>query len=244
MTPHRDPIAYLTFSGLEALGVPHATTTRHCPGVTSPAEPSAPFRPEAATILREAGIDAARVAYVRQVHGADVVVARSGGGYSGDADGLVTTERGAALAVFTADCLAITLYDPVAPALAVVHAGWRGTARGAAQAALAALVDRGGRRERVHAAIAPAIGACCYEVDVPVIDALAHAYGPAARRWMTPAREGHVMLDLVAANEDILREAGVARIETSGVCTACRQDLLYSYRAGQRGRLVTVVALP
>ena len=41
-----------------------------------------------------------------------------------------------------------------------------------------------------------------------------------------------------------LRGAGVERIERSGLCTACRPDLLYSYRKGNRGRLVTVAAIP
>jgi polyphenol oxidase len=186
----------------------------------------------------------ARVAYLRQVHGGDVATARAGGGYSGDADAIVTTERQAPLAVFTADCLAITLYDPDAPALALVHAGWRGTVKGVAQSTVSALVSLGARVDRMHAAIAPAIGACCYEVDAPVIDAFTAAYGAPARRWMTPVREGHVMLDLVRANAALLETAGVTRVETAGLCTGCRADLLYSYRKGHRGRLVTIAAIP
>lgn len=244
ITPHGGPPLYLTFPGLAALRVPHLTTTRHCPGVTAPSEARAPLLAEAGATLAAQGLEVARIAYLRQVHGADVVDARSGGGWSGDADGIVTTVRGAPLAVFTADCLAITLYDHAAPALGVVHAGWRGTVHGAAQATVRALVARGARPERLHAAIAPAIGACCYEVDGPVVAAFTQAYGPDAQAWMTPAREGHVMLDLVVANEALLRAAGVTRIETAGLCTACRPDLLYSYRKGHRGRLVTVAAIP
>ena len=54
------------------------------------------------------------------------------------------------------------------------------------------------------------------------------------------------MLDLWTANEALLAEAGVdpAQIENPRVCTACHLDLLYSYRKGNRGRLVTVAALP
>jgi hypothetical protein len=54
------------------------------------------------------------------------------------------------------------------------------------------------------------------------------------------------MLDLWTANEDLLADAGVerARIENPRVCTACHPELLYSYRNGNRGRLVTVAALP
>jgi len=40
--------------------------------------------------------------------------------------------------------------------------------------------------------------------------------------------------------------AGVdpARIDNPRLCTACHPDLLYSYRKGNRGRLVTFAALP
>jgi YfiH family protein len=242
--PHGSPPAFLTFPGLEMLAVPHATTTRHCPGVTAPSEPTAPLGREAVAVLAAAGIDLARVAHVRQVHGADVRRAGRDGGYSGVGDVLVTTTRGAPVAVFSADCAPIVLYDPVVPALAMVHAGWRGTARGVVQVAVAALVELGARCERVHAAIAPTIGPCCYEVDAPVIEAFTRAHGAAAQRWMTPARGDHVMLDLIGANEDLLRIAGVQNVERSGLCTACRPDLLYSYRKGTRGRLVTVAAIP
>ena len=244
MIPHGNPTLYFTFPGLAGLGLPHATTTRHCPGVTSPSQPTAPVGAGAAPVLAAAGLgEPSQVAYLRQVHGPEVVRARPGGGYSGDADGIVTTTRGAPLAIFSADCPAIMLYDPGAPALAVAHAGWRGTARGVTRAVVAALVAAGARRERLHAAIAPAIGGCCYEVDAPVIEAFTRGHGAAARRWMGPARDGHVMLDLVRANEDILRDEGVEHVETSGLCTACRSDLLYSYRKGHRGRLVTMAAI-
>jgi copper oxidase (laccase) domain-containing protein len=54
------------------------------------------------------------------------------------------------------------------------------------------------------------------------------------------------MLDLWAANEDLLVAAGLARsaIENPRLCTGCQPELFYSYRKGHRGRLVTVAALP
>ena len=138
MTPgfvgHGDPTAYFSFSSLTALGVPNATTTRHCPGVTSFAEPIVPearrppFRSEASAVLGAAGLELSRVSYARQVHGADVARAPAGGGFAGLVDILVTAERGLPLAIFTADCLAIVAYDPSAPALALAHVGWRVTA--------------------------------------------------------------------------------------------------------------------
>jgi purine-nucleoside/S-methyl-5'-thioadenosine phosphorylase / adenosine deaminase len=249
---HGDPTAYFSFRSLTALGVPNATTTRHCPGVTSFAEPivpeapKPPFRSEASVVLGAAGLDLSRVSYARQVHGADAARVPAGGGFAGLVDILVTDERAAPLAIFTADCLAIVLYDPSAGALAVAHVGWRGTARGATQAAVKAIGQLGGTARALRVAIAPSIGPCCYEVDEAVTAELAGAFGERWRAWAEPSRAGHVMLDLWSANEQLLVDVGVApeRIENPRLCTACHPELLYSYRRGNRGRLVTLAALP
>src|SRR2546428_3811353 len=112
LRPHGEPAAYFTFPSLVGVGLPHATTTRHCPGIASSAEPispeapRAPFRFEAAAILGGAGLEIGRVTYARQVHGAETARAPAGGGFAGSVDILVTAERGVPLAIFTADCLA------------------------------------------------------------------------------------------------------------------------------------------
>ena len=235
---------YFTFEALERAGLAHVTTTRHCPGVTSPSERTGPFNADARETLAAAGLDLGRVAYARQVHGAHVV--RAAGGYAGEADVLTTTEGGVPLAIFTADCLAVIAWDAEAGALSVAHVGWRGTVKGAQQASVTALRALGGEPSRLRVAIAPAIGPCCYEVDEPVIGEFTRAFGAARlARWSRPARPGHVMLDLWSANEELLVDAGVdpARIENPRLCTACHPELLYSYRKGNRGRLVTVAAL-
>ncbi|PYN14531.1 MAG: hypothetical protein DME05_15040, partial [Candidatus Rokuibacteriota bacterium] len=171
---HGEPTAYFTVGSLEGLGLPHALTTRHCPGVTSFAEPispeapRAPFRAAAAAVLGGAGLEMGRVTYARQVHGAGTARAPIGGGFAGSVDILVTAERRVPLAIFTADCLALVLYDPNARVLGVAHVGWRGTVRGATPAAVRAVVELGGRVATLYVAIAPSIGPCCYEVDEPV----------------------------------------------------------------------------
>ncbi len=247
LTAHGEPPRYFTFPGLAAAGLPHASTTRHCPGVTSPSEPTSPFTTDARETLAAAGLDLARVAYARQVHGADVAHGLTRGGVAGAVDVLSTAERTMPLAVFTADCLAITLWDAEAGALALAHVGWRGTAKRAQQAAVDAATALGARPARLRVAIAPSIGPCCYEVGEPVVGDFTGAFGAARwQRWTRPSSNGRVRLDLWTANEELLAEAGVdpARIENPRLCTACHPELLYSYRKGNRGRLVTVAALP
>jgi len=246
LIPDGEPATHFRFSGLAALGLPHITTTRHFPGVTSPSEPTAPFNGDAQQALRAAKLDPTRLAYLRQVHGAEALRAPTAGGWAGAGDIITTTERGMALAIFTADCLALTLWDSIARVLTLAHVGWRGTVKGATRAAVRAAVDAGARADQLHVAIGPSIGPCCYEVDEPVLRELGRVHGRHAQAWLAPARDGHAMLDLWTANEALLAEAGVdrAKIENPRLCTACHPDLLYSYRKGNRGRLVTVAALP
>src|SRR5216117_1130608 len=80
LTAHGEPPRYFTFPALAAAGLPHASTTRHCPGVTSPSQPTSPFTSDAHETLAAAGLDLARVAYARQVHGADVAHGLTRGG--------------------------------------------------------------------------------------------------------------------------------------------------------------------
>ena len=252
LVAHGEPAVYLTFPSLAEVGLPHATTTRHCPGIASfsepisPQAPKPPFRAEAASTLANAGLAVHRVSYARQVHGAEAGQAPEGGGFAGLVDILTTTERGVPLAIFTADCLAIVLYDPVARVLGLAHVGWRGTVRGTTQAAVRSVCERGGVASRLRVAIAPSIGPCCYEVDEPVPAEFERVFGQRWTGWGAPAGNGRVMLDLWAANEALLREAGVApaSIDNPRLCTACHPELLYSYRKGNRGRLVTLAALP
>src|SRR5215475_11587337 len=161
LVPHGEPAVYFTFPSLAAVGLPHATTTRHCPGIASfsepisPQAPKAPFQDEAASTLAGAGLAMRRVSYARQVHGAEVGRAPEGGGFAGLVDVITTTESGVPLAIFTADCLAIVLYDPVARVLGLSHVGWRGTVRGAARAAARPVCEPAGVASPLRPANAP-----------------------------------------------------------------------------------------
>lgn len=246
-TFHGKPSTHLTFPALAAQGLWHACTTRHCPGIAHLAEPVSPVEPAAASILKPPGLDLSRVAFLRQVHGATVRrVEDARGGCAGEGDVLVTTEPGLPLAIFTADCLAVILFDPAGHGLALAHIGWRGTVKSAARAAAAALVSVGARAADLLAAISPSIGPCCYEVDRPVIEPLSHAFPDRWQEWARPTGPGKWRLDLWAANQFQLEEAGVRaeRIVNPRLCTGCRHDLFFSYRKeGSRGRLVTLAAL-
>jgi YfiH family protein len=197
--------------------------------------------------LEALGADPGSQVEASQVHGRAVaVVGREERGTKvPGADVLLCAERGVTLAMHTADCVPILLWDPRRRAVGAVHAGWRGTAAGVAAAAVAAMARAfGSAADDLRAALGPAIGPCHYEVDEPV--AAAFASWPWAARVLRPGRPGHWWLDLAAANRLTLMAAGVPaeHIWVSGLCTACRADLFFSHRRdGVTGRMGAMIGL-
>ena len=188
-------------------------------------------------LLTTLGLAPAFLATAGQVHGARVVEVAAPG-HQPECDALVSRVPGLALAVTTADCMSL-LY--VAPgAVAAAHAGWRGTADGMPEAALAALCASAGcGPKHVHVHIGPCIRGCCYEIGEDV-----------AVRFPAPAvrpTSGRPRLDLPTAARIRLESAGIPRdsIHDTGACSACEPYWYFSHRRdeGRTGRLWGVAAV-
>ncbi|HEX4867820.1 MAG TPA: polyphenol oxidase family protein [Acidimicrobiales bacterium] len=176
--------------------------------------------------------------WLRQVHGADVVVVTEPGQHAGaPADAAVTDRPGCALAVRTADCAPVVLAGDGVVGLA--HAGWRGVAAGVLESTVAALRDLAPGPLVAH--LGPCIRPGCYEFDGLERDELAARLGPAVAAttsWGTPA------LDVPAAVRAVLAELDVpVRSDVDAGCTAC-DDRWFSHRAtGDARRFATVAWL-
>ena len=160
-------------------------------------------------------------------------------------DGIYTNEPGVALVCFSADCTPILLHDPVRHAVAAVHAGWRGTAKGIAARCVEAMIrEFGTDPSDLEAAIGPCIGPCCFETGPEVPEAMLSALGVEAAQFMRPAGE-KFFPDLKRLNALWLRRCGVHHIDLSCDCTRCRPDRFWSHRlTGQaRGSLAAVIML-
>lgn len=158
-------------------------------------------------------------------------------------DALITNEPGLALVIFTADCTPILLHDPVTGAVGAVHAGWRGTAAEIAGKTVAAMVRAFGcEAKNIRAAIGPNIGACCFQTDGDVPDAMAQAFGKEAETWIRPQGDKYYV-NLKALNALALRRAGVTQIDISEDCTVCQSHRFWSHRVtgGLRGSQGAVI---
>jgi len=71
--------------------------------------------------------------------------------------------------------------------------------------------------------------------------------GVQAGRVLRPIENGgeKAYLDLWTANRILLEAAGVTRVETAAICTACHVDDWYSHRLekGRTGRFGALIAL-
>jgi len=169
-------------------------------------------------LCAEVGADPAALAMNYQHHSTDVLQARPGA--RGDrGDGLWTDQAGLPVLALAADCLPIALVraNGSKPALAVLHAGWRGLLGGIAASGIRAL---GGGP--VAAMIGPGIGPCCYEVREEVAAPFRESFGDDILHGRN--------LDLWSAAERALRAVGCTQVDRVNLCTACTPGRFFSHR--------------
>ncbi|MEO8201979.1 MAG: polyphenol oxidase family protein [Gemmatimonadota bacterium] len=151
-------------------------------------------------------------------------------------DGHATRQAGLMLYVTVADCTPVFLVDPVAKAIALVHAGWRGTAAGILGRAVEALSTGSNCLPSnivMHCGVA--ICGMCYEVGSEVMAGLGLA-ASGAGPWHA---------DIRAVLVDQARALGISRVSISSLCSAHDRKDFFSHRAsgGKDGRMVAYLGL-
>jgi YfiH family protein len=160
-----------------------------------------------------------------------------------EVDGLLTNERGVALATFYADCVPLYFVDPVRRAIALSHSGWRGTVCRMGQVTAERMrKEYGTCPEDLITVIGPSICRDCYEVGEEVVEKFAEEFPEKLHGRLFRRKEnGKYQLDLWEANRQVLLDAGIRedRIAMPGICTCCNPGFLFSHRAshGKRGNL-------
>jgi len=181
------------------------------------------------------------VALVNQVHGNRVLLVDEPTGplaTAGDADALITTRRGLALAVRVADCVPVLIASP--GGVAAVHAGWRGVASKVVEAAVLALAEATGDSPMsMVAAIGPHIGPDVFEVGDEVIEGIAASGVP--REVFAVRRGDRWLADLGAAVGVQLRILRVAEHGATGVCSTGPRCYSYRRDAGRTGRMAGLI---
>ena len=246
------PLPLVHWAQAPGLGVDVAVTTRHGGVSAAPYDTlnlglhvgDDPERVVAnrTRVAMALGVPLEELVFARQVHGVGTGLVQPADRGRGtvseddavpDTDVLVTGTPGVTLAILVADCVPLALVDPEARVLAVVHAGWRGTAAGAVQSALRAMQGCGAEAGRVHAFLGPAVRPDRYQVSDEVPQALRRAVHPAALdpAVARPDGPGHWLVDLVAANRQQLVAGGVRPAHIVGCGATTADEAYFSDRA-------------
>ena len=193
------------------------------------------------------GIDYQNLITAKQVHGSHIeyVTKKNRGNgaldYASsvmDTDGFITDQPGVPIAILTADCLSVFIYDPKRPAIGVLHAGWRSTEKNIVQEGIKAMQNKfGSQPEDLLVGFGPSIRVCCFEVEQNFKSNFAFGLSK---------RHGHVFMDIALINQRQLIDCGVREenIFDPQLCTFSDEGF-FSFRkeAQGAGRLISVMML-
>lgn len=162
-------------------------------------------------------------------------------------DGLISNNLNEIIAVKTADCVPILLYDFENKSFAAVHSGWKGTVQHIVTQAVKQMRDDfGSKPEHIVAAIGPSIGPEVYEVGQNVREAFANTF-EASEPFFTTKANGKFLLNLWEANKYLLLKSGLKseHIDIIGLCTFSHPELFFSARREgiQSGRMANGIGL-
>jgi len=251
-------IKYYKFTSFENHGLYHAIFTRHG-GISPTPWKSLNFgasvgddinrvkqnRERALAVLN---VKPDSVYDVYQVHSAEIALADRSLIQDEShikADAIITNIPNVTLMMKFADCVPVFLFDPINRAIGLSHAGWIGTVNKIARnTVLRMKQEYGTNPDDVLAAIGPCIGPDHYAVGREVIDKINSSFGDKAEEIIVNKNEKS-FLNLWKANQIILTEVGVSKIEVAEICTNCDLDDWYSYRGehGKTGRFGVVLGL-
>ena len=83
-----------------------------------------------------------------------------------DADAFITDEKNLPIAIRTADCVPVFIFDPIRRVIGLAHAGWRGTYKEIASKTVQRMQEKyASQPSDLKVVLGPCIRECCYKVN-------------------------------------------------------------------------------
>ena len=152
-----------------------------------------------------------------------------------ETDGVITNKKGIVLSVRTADCLPITFVDKSSGLIGISHQGWRGSLKKMVIRMINKIIEKGGKKENILAAIGPGIGACCYNINEDRYYQFLEEFNGYSDK-IFQIRRGERYLNLMWFNYLLLIEAGIKKenIDFFPFCTSCDKKRFFSFRRDKK----------
>ena len=181
-------------------------------------------------ISQQMNVNKENLKLMNQSHSNDVIVVneKNKKNLNFDCDAMVTKIKGVALAVLTADCVPIILYDKKNEIISVVHSGWKGAFSGIIKNTINVFKSLGSKNE-IYATIGPCIGLYSYEVKEDFYK-LFIKNSPNNKKYFIPKNDERFNFDLRKYVENKLKESGVKSIDNVNFDTFKENQNFFSYR--------------
>lgn len=160
-------------------------------------------------------------------------------------DGLYTFDKDVLLTLCYADCVPLFFMHRQSGAVAVAHAGWKGTVGGIAKEMVQVLEKEGVPAGEIECVIGPSICGDCYVVDDHVISFVKKIVDAGEIKPYNELNGGQYQLNLKKLNEQIMLRSGLKaeHIQVTNFCTSCDHELFFSHRKdkGKTGRMIAFI---
>ncbi|HAR99978.1 MAG: hypothetical protein US57_C0011G0079 [Candidatus Moranbacteria bacterium GW2011_GWC2_37_73] len=185
------------------------------------------------------GIDGGAVVSANLVHGNHVeVVTDAETKIITKTDALITTEKGAFLAITIADCVPVFFYEKEKGIVALAHAGWRGIVGDVLKNTVDGISSLGGNKNDLFVALGPGINECHFEIKADALESFADYH-----EFITK-RDGKMFVDLKSIIKKQLTGLGIkeTNIENNETCTF-EADNLFSFRRDKTPFVDAMIAI-
>ncbi|OPB29941.1 peptidoglycan editing factor PgeF [Bartonella sp. WD12.1] len=175
-------------------------------------------------------IDIKNLITVNQVHSCDVVVIDQA--FTGErpkADAIVTSTKGLAIGILTADCGPVLFADPHAGVIGAAHAGWRGSLNGILEKTILAMEEQGAKRQSITAVLGPCIGPTHYEVTNEFYNQFMNRNNQFQKYFLKTDKTNRFRFNLWAFIINQLEQAGL-NASCLKLCTYQDEQRFFSYR--------------
>ena len=161
-----------------------------------------------------------------------------------ETDALITSLTNVYIAIKTADCVPVLVFDAKKKVVAAIHAGWKGTVQLITQNTIKQMITNfNSDPGDLWAGIGPSISPDVYEVGEEVWS----QFDPQFCKPVSPGKQNKRYVDLWGANFEQLKSMGIPekQIEIAGMCTLTNPKQFFSARrdGACTGRMATLIRL-
>tara|TARA_B100001121_G_scaffold141718_1_gene124127 strand:+ start:4989 stop:5750 length:762 start_codon:yes stop_codon:yes gene_type:complete len=196
------------------------------------------------------GIKSKKIFFVKQIHSSHFIYLKKNSNIKSRvkcADAIISEKKGLPIAVLTADCVPILIFDKKRKMIAAIHAGWRGAYKEIVKKVVRYMILKGCKSKNMTAAIGPSISRMNYEVK----DKFKEKFIKKDKKYLKyfKVMKNKIYFDLVDFIKKQVKSARIKNIDMVNIDTFIKKNNFFSARRSLKlnqndyGRNISIIML-